>query len=270
MKNPVENDRPTSFPEVNAILQVLLGGVQGVLGPQLIGMYLEGSLAGGDFDQDSDIDFVVVTDGDIPEKFFQKLWSMHEQLNLLDTYWSTNLEGSYMSRAALRRHDPNHAVHPNIERGYAERLKWADHDETWNIHRHILRERGLTIIGPDPVSLIDPITPVQLRQAMFPALQVWATGLLDHPEAIVRQGYQSYVVLSMCRILYTLQFGQVASKLKAAGWVKASTGGQWDRLIDNSWLGRHAPQLPAGTEDIEQTLELIRYVLVQSRQPALP
>jgi hypothetical protein len=224
-------------------------------------MYLEGSLANGDFDEDSDIDFVVVTDEDVSENIFAALQAMHERINLLDTQWTINLEGSYISQDALRRYDPNHANYPNIERGLGEHLQIVHHDEVWNVHRYILRERGITITGPDPKTLIDPISPNELRRSMMPALHGWATQILNNPEEIARQGYQSYTVLSLCRILYTLEFGDIVSKRKAARWVEETQGEKWSALIDRAWTGRHNPQLPASPDDINQTLRLIRYAL---------
>jgi hypothetical protein len=259
--NPNEEDEITPFPDVNVVLEDLLKGVQGILGGHLVGMYLEGSLANGDFDRDSDIDFVVVTDQEFDDNTFSALQMMHERINLLDTYWSTNLEGSYVSKHAVRQHDPEHTKFPNIERGFGERLKMAHHDETWNIHRSILRKCGITILGPAPITLIDPLSPDQLRQAMLPALHNWATQILNNPDEIAHQGYQSYTVLSLCRIMYTLEFGDIVSKRKAATWVKETQGEVWNELIDRAWTGRHHPQLPASTEDVNQTLGLIRYAL---------
>lgn len=261
----IKNDSPAPFPEVNSIIQELLESAQSILGDCFIGMYLEGSLASGDFDRDSDIDFVIVTD-DASENFFSELQVMHERINLTDTLWAINLEGSYISQHALRRHDPKHANHPNIERGYGERLKMVYHDETWIIHRYILRERGITIVGPAPKTLIDPILPNELRQAMLPALHGWATRILNNPNEIIHQGYQSYTVLSLCRILYTLQFGDIVSKPKAARWVKETMGEKWNALIDQAWIGRHNPQLVASTDDINRTLDLIRYTLECGQQ----
>lgn len=251
----------TPFPEVNVVLQDLLKDVQRILDGNLVGMYLEGSLANGDFDQDSDIDFVVVTDKEIEDNAFSALQMTHERINLLDTQWSTNLEGSYLSKHAVRRHDPEHTRFPNIERGFGERLKMIRNDETWNIHRHILHKCGITLIGPDPATLIDPISPDKLRQAMLPALHDWAAQILNNPNEIANQGYQSYTVLSLCRIIYTLEFGDIVSKLKAANWVKESQGGNWNSLIDQAWIGRHNPQLLASPEDVNQTLDLIRYAM---------
>jgi hypothetical protein len=255
------NHAPTPYPEVNSVLQDLLACVTQILNRHFIGMYLEGSLANGDFDEDSDIDFVVVVDEYVSESIFSALGAMHERINLLDTQWSTNLEGSYIPTNVLRRYDPGHTDVPNIERGSGERLKMVHFDETWNVHRYILRERGIVITGPDPKTLIDPISSDDLRQAMLPALHSWATQILNHPDEIARRGYQSYTALSLCRILYTLEFGDIVSKLQAARWVKETQGERWCVLIDRAWVGRHHPQWPASDDDIHQTLELIRYAL---------
>lgn len=52
----------TPHREVNAALQELLSGARAILGSHFVGMYLDGSLALGDFDlETSDLDFVVVT-----------------------------------------------------------------------------------------------------------------------------------------------------------------------------------------------------------------
>lgn len=151
-------------------------------------MYLEGSLTTPDFDRDSDIDFVVVTDEAISEDLFSVLKVMHERIAQIDSWWAIQLEGSYLSRQALRRHDPAHALHPNIERGAGERLKWIVHNETWNIHRYILRERGIPMSGPDPKTLIDPVSPDALRRAMFIAIHGLAPRILQDPSTIAGWG----------------------------------------------------------------------------------
>ena len=267
----IKRNNPTPFPEVNAILQELLECVKGVLGSHFIGMYLEGSLANGDFDQDSDIDFVVVTDEDVSENLFSVLKGMHERIATIDSWCAIQLEGSYISQYALRRHDPDHAHHPNIERGDGECLKMAYHDEAWVIHRYILRERGITITGPDPETLIDPISPDELREAMLPTLKGWATRILNNPNVMSSRGYQSYIVLTLCRILYTLQFGDVVSKPKAASWVKGAVSEKWKALIDRAWIGRHDnPQLTPDVDDIDQTLDFIRYTLEHSQLINIP
>jgi predicted nucleotidyltransferase len=125
----------TLYPEVNDLLQELLESVRAILGSHFIGMYLDGSLASGDFDQESDIDFVVVTDVEISDDLILALEAMHERIAAIDSSWAIQLEGSYVSEQAIRRYDPTLAQHPNIVRGGGECLKMIHHDECWVIHR---------------------------------------------------------------------------------------------------------------------------------------
>jgi hypothetical protein len=244
---------------VNDLIAITLEAAQAVLGDQFIGMYLDGSLTSGDFDAASDIDFVVVTQDDVSGDLFLKLGVMHDRIAAVDSPWAIQLEGSYISQPAIRRYDPAHAMHPNIERGLGERLKMVDHDETWAVHRHVLRERGIALVGPDLRAMIDPVSEEELRRAMHKLLNGWGRNILDNPQSLSSGGYQSYVVLSLCRALFTLQTGRVASKPFAAAWAKEHLDGKWAPLIERAIEGRHHSDLQADPHDIKETLEMIGY-----------
>jgi hypothetical protein len=262
-------EQPSDFPQINEILHELRANIQAVLGSHLIALYLDGSLTSGDFDTASDIDFVAVTDEDVADGLFVALQAMHDRLAQIDSPWAIQLEGSYISRHAIRRYDPAHILHPNIERGEGERLKMAVHDEAWNIHRYVLRERGITLLGPEPKTLIDPISPEDLRRAMRPMLTGWLPDLLNNPSAISFRGYQCYIVLSICRILYTLHLGAVVSKPTAAHWAQQNLDAQWSPLIESALHGRiHGGDLRP--EDLAGTLDFIRYALEFGRQFEFP
>ena len=257
---------PTPYPEVNRMLEELFESLQTILGSHLIGMYLDGSLTSGDFDQDSDIDFVVVTDGEITSDLFSALQAMHERLAAMDSVWAIQLEGSYIPKYALRRYDPAHTLYPNIERGKGERLKMVNHDETWDTHRYVLRERGIVLAGPPAHTLIDPVLTSHLRQAMLSLLSGWVMQILNKPTLMKHHGYQAYIVHSLCRMLYTLQYGTVVSKQMAAGWAQATLDERWIPLIEQTWEGRHDPDSETSPEEVNETLEFIRYTLERSRQ----
>lgn len=253
---------PTQISAVDAIVGELLRGVKNVLGPAFVGMYLEGSLASGDFDDDSDVDFVVATLRKVSDQLFADLREMHERIATVDSRWAFVLEGSYLPLDALRRNDPANIVHPNLEWGRGEHLKWAVHDETWDIHRYIVRERGINVEGPDPKGLIDPVSADDLRRAALAMLHGWAEGLLEDPSVIVSRGYQAYIVLTMCRILYTLQFGDVVSKPKATRWARQTVPDRWIALIDRAWVARHVHTgLLPDPGEIAETLDFVRYTL---------
>jgi len=172
---------PTSYPGVNEILDLLLSNVKEILQDQFIGMYLFGSLANGDFDDHSDIDVLIVTDTEISSIIFLALQEMHERIIQIDSPWAVQLEVSYIPQNTLRRFDARNNLHPHMDRGDGEKLHMMMHAQDWIIQRHILRERGIVIMGPDLQTLIDPVAPNELRRAVVDVLPLWANPILDNP-----------------------------------------------------------------------------------------
>ncbi|HEV8192169.1 MAG TPA: nucleotidyltransferase domain-containing protein, partial [Ktedonobacterales bacterium] len=106
---------PTPHEDVNSLLRELLAGVRAILGDQLVGMYLYGSLSLGDFDPaSSDVDFLVVTEDTLPQEMLERLRRVHADMAVSGLPYATRLEGSYIPRAAWRRYDPGNARHPTI------------------------------------------------------------------------------------------------------------------------------------------------------------
>ncbi len=262
MSERTRADGPTPHASVNAHLAALQSALRRTLGDRLLGLYLDGSLALGDFDQDSDIDFVAVLDNEIAADSaqFATLQTLHDTLAQLDTPWAVQLEGSYLSARALRKHDPALVLHPNLERGAGECLKIAAHDAAWDVHRWVLRERGIVLAGPPTRALIEPVSPEKLRNAMR-AGRDWLRQLLTKPGQIASRGYQSYIVLTVCRMRYTQALGAVVSKPAAARWAQASLGEPWAGLIERAWAGRSQPDQPPDAGDLQLTLGMIQAAL---------
>jgi predicted nucleotidyltransferase len=251
--------------EVEGLLRQFLEGARAALGAQFVGAYLFGSLACGGFDRDSDVDILVVTEDEVSGELFSSLQAMHERVAAFDSHWATQLEVSYIPRRALRRRDPSDATHPHIDRGAGERLQMARHDSDWVVQRHTLRARGVTLAGPAPATLIDSVSPDELRRAMLD-LTWWLAEILEEPARISMRGYQSYIVLTMCRVLYTLEHGAVVSKREAARWASDALGEHWTPMIESAWEGRRNPRAKATPEDLSETLDLIRHTLESARR----
>jgi hypothetical protein len=249
---------PTLYPDVNAVLHVLLANVQDILGDYFVGLYLYGSLASGDFDPlRSDIDFVVVTTDQLPEELFSALEKMHRRLATSDLKWAPKLEGTYIPQSALRRYDPDAAPCPCLNEG---RFYLARHESDWVIQRYILREHGMAVAGPAVRPMIDPIRPEEIRQGVRGVLHGWWTALLDDPSWLRTGEYQAYSVLTMCRALYTLQRGTITSKPVSARWALANVDQKWTPLIAWALTWQHADQ----SERLSETLDFIRYTLEDS------
>ena len=97
----------TQYPDVNTTLGLFLQGVQAILGDLMVGTYLHGSLASGDFNpQSSDIDFVVVVAQPVCDDLLSALAVSHTRLAAGGLKWATKLEGAYISQEAIRRYEP--------------------------------------------------------------------------------------------------------------------------------------------------------------------
>jgi hypothetical protein len=255
---------PTPYPDVNTVLQRLLSDVQAVLGDHFFGMYLYGSLASGDFDPHrSDIDFLVVTTGELPDEMIPALEAMHMRLMTDGLKWAAKLEGSYIPRHALRRYDPDDPPRPaiNEKRFYLDR-----HGSDWVIQRHVIREHGVTLAGPPPRDLIDPVQPDDLRRAVRGTLGEWWAPMMDEQIWLRGSLYQAFAVLTMCRALHTLQTGVIASKPVAARWAQAALGEPWAALIEHALVWQ--PDSP--WNDLDQTLAFIRFTLDRAQEFRIP
>lgn len=258
-------DFPTPFEAVNVLLVELRWRAYDILTDQWVGMYLFGSLTSGDFDRDSDIDVLIVTSGELGDAAFAALRAMHAHLSTLDPVWGLQLELSYIPRGDLRRYDPAQAVHPHLDRGVGEVLHQKQHSTSWVVQRRVLRERGIVIDGAALETLIDPVSGDDLRRAMIALVDEWAEEVYHDPGPLRRRGEQSYTALSMCRMLYTLEFGEVLSKRAAATWAQATLDPRWRPLLDRAWIGRSQPDTNAEPDDIAKTVALVRYVHERSQ-----
>jgi hypothetical protein len=234
---------PTPYPDVNTLLAELLDGARAILGDDLVGLYLDGSLALGDFDPaTSDIDFIAAVARPLSletellgRSSVSKLAAMHRRIRDSGRPFATELEGSYIHLSALRRHDPADAIFPNLERGPDEALKFKEHHSDWVIHRYTVREHGIALFGPPPATLINPVSPDDVRAATAGVLRSWwATPEAAVAIARAHPGYLAYVVQTMCRALYALEYGAVVSKPAACRWALATGDACWHSLIEAS------------------------------------
>jgi hypothetical protein len=253
---------PTPYPDVNEILEILLASARDVLREKFVGIYLYGSLSSGDFEPAaSDIDFLVVTKSLLPEATIAALEAMHYQFWNSGLKWAGKLEGSYLPAAHLRRYEKNGIAYPTVNEG---RFYLAPQGSDWVIQRHIIRECGLVLAGPDPKSLIDPVEPDEIRAAVMGSLREWWFPLLDDPSWLREHDspYHAYAILTMCRSLYALEHGEIISKLAAARWAGAKLGRKWTFVIEQSLAVRLGTR---GFHLYDEALELIRYTLERAK-----
>jgi predicted nucleotidyltransferase len=258
---------PTPYSELNQVLGELVSRMQRILGDDFVGAYLQGSFAVGDFDQHSDVDYVVAVEHELTSDQVEVLLVMHDRVYALDSEWAKHLEGSYFPRAILRDHAKRGGDLWYLDHG-ARSLVRSDHCNTALV-RWVVRERGVTLAGPPPKTLVDPIPRDVLRGEMLKTLTGWGQEILDDPTPYNNRFYQGFIVLSYCRMLHDLRRGHPGSKREGAEWAKSNLDPSWSDLIDRAWDCRPDParqvRQPPDLEDFERTLEFVQYVMDQSR-----
>ncbi len=251
---------PTPHADVNALLDLLLSRIRAALGARLVGLYLYGSLAAGDFERaSSDVDFLAAIDGTLTDDDLARLALMHADIAATGGPWGTRLEGAYMPLAALRRDDPANTRHPFLSEDTPFGVHALGRD--WVINRHVLRERGIVLYGPPPATLIDPISREQLLAAVRQLLRTEWSQHTDGPVWMRSRRYQAFVILTMCRALYVLARGDFVSKPVAAQWAEEALAPEWTPLIRRALAWRHDDT--ADADALPETLRLLRFTIDQ-------
>lgn len=248
--------------KLTPLLQALLAGAQEVLGEELVGLYLLGSLAIGGFKEGrSDVDFAAACERPLTEETIARLAAMHARITAGGLPFAEHMEGSYIHLSALRRYDPADTHYPALRCDGSFAVD--HHGPEWIIQRHVLREHGRVLYGPDPRTLIDPIPPEALRGAAAGTLREWWAPMLDDPKLLRSVEYQAYAALTMCRGLYTIHTGGVASKPAAAAWALQTLDARWAGLIERALAYPDGPQ----PDRLAETLEFIRFTVQQAAAP---
>ncbi|MGO8948672.1 MAG: aminoglycoside adenylyltransferase domain-containing protein [Ktedonobacterales bacterium] len=259
--------QPTPYPAVNAVVHELLTSIQAILGAQLRGMYLLGSLALGDFHpQESDLDLVIVTAGTLSDEIFASLRELHRRFDHSASAWAARLDAVYIPQDVLRESFPTAARYPILE--WPGLLVLEPLESGWPIQRYTFREYGVVLSGPDPRSLLDPVNPDDLRQASAAIVERWREQAHRDQEWVAwlrEPDNHTFVVLTLCRLLYTLETGSVASKPAAARWVERTLPSRWSGLIGRATTGQHATD-DEPEDAVNNTLALLEYTYEHYQQ----
>ncbi len=254
---------PTTDSELNALLDEFVTGIQPILGENFIAAYLQGSFGVGDWDTDSDVDFLVAIEHELTDADLPALQALHSKIFNGPSAWAQHLEGSYFPRDVLKHGDPAKTKLLYLDNCH-EQLVLSDHDNSLVV-RWVVREHGIALAGPDAKNLIDPIPAEALRAEVLAVMQDWAKEIVAGRWQMNNRWAQPFAVLSYCRMLHTLETGRIESKLAGARWAKNALDPHWTDLIQRTWEDRPNPSLKvrqaAATNDIEDTLSFIEYAL---------
>ncbi|MGH2461935.1 MAG: aminoglycoside adenylyltransferase domain-containing protein [Chloroflexota bacterium] len=209
----------TQSTDVQRMLKLLQARIQGILGDNLVGLYLTGSLVTGDFDERvSDLDLVTVSSLDLNRAELDALARMHREIAVAETRWDNRIEVVYLTSEALRTYRTRTSTIAVTSPGEPFHTKNAGID--WLINWYVVRTKGMALFGPTPETLIEPISHAELIHAVRNSA-CWWRGRVENQEPWERNA-QVYAILTLCRALYTYETDDYTSKRRAALWAETA------------------------------------------------
>lgn len=244
----------TPYQEINELLVDWVRGLKNVLGNNIVGIYLSGSLAYGDFvPERSDIDLQAVVRRPLTGDEIKAVESLHKELNNCHPEWAKRMECSYVPLEIMREVFP-----PKMPRpwwGFDAMYESVLAGNEWLINHYFLSKYGIALEGPDFNSLIPKIDIREVQKASARDLfKEWEPKIND-PEWLENSHYQSYLVLNLARILHTVIGGQPGSKKTAAEWVKAAYP-QWKNLIEEAERWKYGMEIKR-KDDVKTFIKFI-------------
>jgi hypothetical protein len=239
----------TQYPAINALLSEWAEGVKRLLGKNIVGLYLSGSLAYGDFvPERSDIDLQAVVQNPLTEEELRSVEQLHRQIEGRCPEWADRIECSYVPLEFIRELTP--PATPRPWWGFGTFYPEAPAGNEWIINHYLLSKHGISLDGPDFNELIPPIDIDCVRRASAKDLfQEWLPKI-DDGAWLSNGHYQSYLVLNVCRILHTVIRGEPGSKKVAGEWAKA-TYPQWKSLIEEAERWSYGEQMERQVNAVE-------------------
>jgi hypothetical protein len=211
---------------VSALLQHLTAHLPVILGKNLVGVYLYGSLPQRTFNpKRSDVDCIVVTERDLSDAQFRKLdaWLADAAKS---NFWTARLQMLFLIK--------NHVLTMNSRACLFQFgvLNRSGSDGNPIIWMDFLTS-GIVLLGPHPDTFLPQITPEIFLQALERELGYLREEISTKPKSEWRNvaSYRAYAVLTICRILYSFRKGTIVSKQRAARWAIKYLPKEWGALI---------------------------------------
>lgn len=251
-RSPTMHGRSSSTfdPTVDPLLVSIRDEIKTATGSSLVGLYLFGSLATGDFDAGaSDVDLIAVLTNSPGELLAGRLDRVHAKVARANPEWDDRIEVVYISQQGLANCRTDTTTIAVISPGEPFHVVQAGRD--WILNWYPARENGVTLLGPPIDSLIPPIPYTEYIDEVRRYLVDFTNRIANDASP----GWQAYAILTMCRGLYTIRLGEQASKRKAAAWAEVEFPG-WADLIRRAlgWRQHKGdPERRAGTASVSET-----------------
>ena len=249
-------------PPFDRILPELVDDLRSGLGADLVGAYLLGSAASGGFDPDlSDLDLLVVTARSVDEIEFDLFAGIVSRLGSREPDWAGRLDIAFIGRRTVAEFRTGGG--PFVEISHEEPLEVKRRAEDWLETWYLARAADWPLTGPSAVTLIPPISTAEFLAAVVAGLDGFIAVRDEWSD-----GKVAYRVITLCRILRSLESGRLCSKVEGVDWA-IDRYPDWGWLIGQAWESRAgAYRTGLSPEARAAVLELLGLLVSEARRAA--
>jgi hypothetical protein len=240
----------TSHPIVVDVVTRYLAMVDSELPGHIEALYLEGSVALGDFHpHTSDIDFVAVTKAPLDAAAIATLERIHARLR--EQRRRPFFDGSYVTWEDLAGDPAQSGPGPHVHEG---RLQAADRGGNSPVTWHTVARHGVTYRGPAPSKIEIHTDPARLAASIESNLDAYWGRLLDRASTVRSSWGMAaltpygvvWIVTGVSRLHYTLATGEITSKDGAGRHALVTFPERWHRIVREALRIRRADQARSG------------------------
>lgn len=211
--------------DVKETLWYYLIGIRSTINTELRAVYLHGSIALGEYNPlTSDIDFLTIFARRISLAEVEELRYLHNSIRKIAPK-AKRMEGIYIAEPDILKDNFLGTGH-YVRNG---RLL-ARQQNVGALARQLLYNKGIVLTGPPANQFFSPIPPQAVKAEMnFNLNQFWLEKA-NKPYLLLFDDMVDYSVLTIGRILYTLETGGIISKRRAADYLENNFQ-EWSELI---------------------------------------
>ncbi|EJR49045.1 hypothetical protein IIM_03824 [Bacillus cereus VD107] len=206
-------------------------------GEKLVGVYVYGSIALGAFHiKMSDVDFVTVISDSVNEAEKQQIIELHKKLS--KNTLGKRMDGMYILLADLGKYNHEMDEYVYYADGKADIGYWDINAVTW----WTLKNQGITVIGKEADELPFQIKWDDVVNTMKYNVEHYWSEKAKRPYLFFIEEWVESAVVTMGRILYTLEHKTIVSKDRGLQYMLELDPHKWEPLLKEVERIRHNPK----------------------------
>ena len=234
----VENGVKHALPvEVQQLMEQYIAELKEIFSDEkIVGVYIYGSIALGAFHiETSDVDFVTVISDSMNEAEKQQIVELHKKRS--ESTLGKRMDGMYIPLADLGKYNDEMNEYVYCAEGKADSGYWDINAVTW----WTLKNQGITVIGKEAEDLPFQIKWDDVVNTMKYNVEHYWLEKAKRPYLFFIEEWVESAVVTMGRILYTLDHKTIVSKDRGLQYMLELYSHKWEPLLREVERIRHNP-----------------------------